>query len=101
MDAIKRYARHKVSQDKRRFQESGFDLDLTYITPRIIAMVVHTSLSLASLCVFTLQGFPTDPNTFEASYRNPRPEVQNVKGGLHQIYDHSDGAFTVLLRVLG
>ncbi len=41
---------------RHRFKEDGFDLDLTYITPRLIAM------GLPSFGV-------------EATYRNPAPEV--------------------------
>jgi phosphatidylinositol-3,4,5-trisphosphate 3-phosphatase/dual-specificity protein phosphatase PTEN len=50
------FAREKVSKKKRRFKQDGFDLDLAYITPNIVAM-----------------GFPSIGK--ESLYRNPLPEV--------------------------
>ena len=35
-EGLTKMVRTKVSADKKRFQDGGFDLDLTYITDRII-----------------------------------------------------------------
>jgi len=53
-----------VSKKKLRFQFGGFDLDLSYVTPRLIAM-----------------GFPADGA--EAVYRNPMEQVQKFFAARH------------------
>ncbi|EDQ91988.1 uncharacterized protein MONBRDRAFT_31118 [Monosiga brevicollis MX1] len=53
---LKRAARLLVSQNKRRYRQDGFDLDLTFVTDRVIAM-----------------SFPSSGRT--AIYRNPIAEV--------------------------
>lgn len=57
-------ARRLVSKKKLRFQEDGFDLDLSYITKRVIAM-----------------GFPSEGR--EGLFRNPLQEVQRFLERYH------------------
>jgi len=59
--------RNMVSKQKKRFSEAGYDLDLSYITPRIISM-----------------GFPAEWG--EALYRNPMPEVQKFLSERHNLH---------------
>ncbi|XVE82840.1 hypothetical protein DITRI_Ditri16bG0038000 [Diplodiscus trichospermus] len=62
--AVQVKARHIVSENKRRYQEGEFDLDMTYITENIIAMGFRAG-DLSS----GLLGF------FEGFYRNHMEEV--------------------------
>jgi hypothetical protein len=50
--------RHLVSGDKYRLKEGNLDLDLTYISPTIIAMVGLTLCGSRANCAFTSQGLP-------------------------------------------
>ncbi|GKT35393.1 hypothetical protein ADUPG1_008564 [Aduncisulcus paluster] len=56
--------RHAVSQNKKRYKDDKFDLDLSYITSRIIAM-----------------GFPATGG--EALYRNPYKDVKDFLDTKH------------------
>mmetsp|Transcript_12197 Transcript_12197/g.30927 ORF Transcript_12197/g.30927 Transcript_12197/m.30927 type:complete len:743 (-) Transcript_12197:44-2272(-) len=57
--------RKLVSKKKKRFVQAGFNLDLSYITPNIVAM-----------------GFPAEGT--EGVYRNPMSEVQRFLDKFHK-----------------
>ncbi|KAL4434974.1 hypothetical protein ABPG74_017730 [Tetrahymena malaccensis] len=61
---FKNYIKLLVSKQKKRWESNGFSLDLTYITPRIIAM-----------------GFPAE--NYERWYRNSMIDVQNFFNKMH------------------
>lgn len=62
---LKDKVKSKVSKKKRRFMKEGFNLDLTYITPNVIAM-----------------GFPSD--SLAGMYRNHVRDVQRFLNQRHQ-----------------
>jgi hypothetical protein len=73
------FFRRMVSGHNRRFKNDGVDLDLTYITPRWIAM-----------------GFPSQG--FQANYRNPATAVaaflQERHPGHHKIFNLSEESYS-------
>lgn len=64
---LAKVTRRMVSENKRRYQKDGFDLDLTYVTERVIAM-----------------SFPSTGK--QAFYRNPIREVARFLDTKHE--DH-------------
>ncbi|XP_034462667.1 phosphatidylinositol 3,4,5-trisphosphate 3-phosphatase TPTE2-like [Hippoglossus hippoglossus] len=40
---LEKVTRRMISENKRRYQKDGFDLDLTYVTDRVIAMSFPSS----------------------------------------------------------
>lgn len=42
MDMAVRAVRHKVSNDRYRFVDGKYDLDLTYVTNSVIGMTTYT-----------------------------------------------------------
>ncbi|KAM8834886.1 putative tyrosine-protein phosphatase TPTE [Synchiropus picturatus] len=64
---LEKVTRRMISENKRRYQKDGFDLDLTYVTERVIAM-----------------SFPSSGK--QSFYRNPIKEVARFLDTKHQ--DH-------------
>jgi phosphatidylinositol-3,4,5-trisphosphate 3-phosphatase/dual-specificity protein phosphatase PTEN len=86
-DVVFALPRALVSQNKRRFQEGGFDLDLTYVHPRIIVMgacsggVPGWRGKARSLTACAMAGYPS--SGLESVYRNPRSEVVRLLEARH------------------
>jgi phosphatidylinositol-3,4,5-trisphosphate 3-phosphatase and dual-specificity protein phosphatase PTEN len=83
VQSLVRSIRTVVSQKKKRFKFGEYDLDLTYITPRIIAMGKPVFLPpfLVAGANAIRSGFPSSGT--EGIYRNPLPEVQRFFAEFH------------------
>ena len=77
--------RRMVSGDKQRFDDGRFNLDLTYITDRIIGLFFFGSFFLISHLLIsihhTAMGFPSEG--VEGTYRNPIEEVAAMLDTYH------------------
>ena len=89
--------RQKVSLNKIRYQSFGYDLDLTYISPKIIAMgyifhilkkkeknIFNNNIFFFSSQILKKKGYPSE--SLESTYRNPMIEVQKFLNSFHN--DH-------------
>ena len=68
-NSIKQGVRKYVSGNRRRVSKEGFDLDLTYITPRIIAM-----------------SFPSSSGSWQNWYRN---DINQVASFIKKSHDNN------------
>lgn len=83
-----------VSQNKRRFQEAGYDLDLCYVHPRVIVMCTSSvSVALGPHLLDTrVTGFPAVG--IDGLFRNPRAEIVRLleerHAGHYHVYNFCD-----------
>jgi hypothetical protein len=78
--------RAKVSADKKRFQENGFDLDLTYITDRVIGSFFRDTFTFSNdhrLSSSSAMSFPA--NGMEIAFRNNSDDVAAMLRKYHPV----------------
>ena len=76
MNSLFNTVRHKVSADKNRYQNGTFDLDLTYITDRIVGKWSTRRKRLFSSREGKAMAFPADG--MESTYRNDIDHVAEL-----------------------
>ncbi|CAL5362803.1 unnamed protein product [Camellia sinensis] len=85
--AVQVKARHIVSQNKRRYQEGGFDLDMTYITENIIAMGFPAGGFYRNHMEEVIKFFETHHKDSCDNYRRGKYKVSNLCS--ERLYDAS------------
>ncbi len=89
-DGVFKQMRYLVSKDKYRYtdNELGVDLDLTYVTDRIIGTNLYIILLFTVIYASNFDiamGFPADEMSLESTYRNKITEVAAL---LKKRHDH-------------